>query len=472
MFNFRNDGDGSSINKDLLNAYNEHKKTHVVNLKLTLNYANAIDNLSTDNFEKIKTQLEEFQIDTREKVNIFVDSTFHRTIKGLEMHEMGAELCKALHVISTNSIKDMVLERVLYLFEQNSSTFKINLQLMRSNKNDAETDARIMGFTEFVIEFFKVGLFAVKYIHTHIQRMLDLNYICEYSVYLTCYMLLSCGTEIYNTNYQLGVLEKFVNQLKYYCQNTTTQIEVISNVKKIVELHQNKWQFTRIDVKEPNTVISREIPKIQTELSECINAKSTMDESSNYDIKSILSMILSDPQLTCKCVQEVAKLNDISSIELLLVDCEEELNKYFNILSLFTGKDEILDLIYKIQNEEDTQKRIELKTILDSRLEALNNAVIVVKFIGELYNSNLLDNRILSFMEYLLDYEHINENTVVCLCKFLAKVGNKLMIDEQGLEIYQKYSKKLVCILKNQSFNMPSHVKILIQEVIELKENL
>ncbi|CAO1407942.1 unnamed protein product [Diamesa serratosioi] len=448
-----NDGDDSAMNKDLLNAYNEHNQTPIDNLKSTFNFANAIDNLSIDNYEEVMDQLKDFQIDTKEKVAIFVDSIYQRKMKGPVMYEMGAELCKKLYVISTSSIKDAIVERVIYLFEINSTQFKIDLRLVHGNESDKETDKRISGFMTFVVEFFKVELLAVKYVHTHMQRLLDLNYISQSSVYLSSILLKSCGAQIYETNHQLGVLDKFVSQLKNFCQNTETEKEVKLNVEKIIEMHQNKWHIIKektdvkiiIKDKEPSE-ISREIIKIQTELSECLNAKPTTDESSNKFMKTVLSCILYDPSSIPKFVKEIADETDdklrMIMINLLMVVCKQELNKNLNIVSLCTGKDEFIDLIYKIQNEDDSQKRKELKMILDSRLDAPNNAVIIVKFIGELYNSDLLDNRTVIDLDYLLDMEYINENTIMCFCKLLATVGNKLMSNAEGLEIYQKYAKK------------------------------
>ena len=310
------------------------------NVKLSLNYANAIDNLSLENFEYIKGHLKGFQINTSEKVNIFVDSIFQRKLKGPEIDVKSAELCKELYSMSTISIKCMVREKVVNLFESHSLMVKNDLRLLRSNKNDTITYDRINGFTKFVVEFFKVDLLPVNYVHTHMQRLLDLNYICESSVYLASFLLLSCGTELYNTNYQLGVLERFVINLESFCQKTRTRKEVMMNFKKIIELQQNNWQIIKntttvknaMNDNQPSTSIPREIPNAHMETPKSLDAKSTKDESSNEVMKSIIGMILSDPLSTSKFVHEVAKTNDENCIDLLMIECNEELVKYFKIV--------------------------------------------------------------------------------------------------------------------------------------------
>lgn len=441
---------------------------------MSLNYANAIDNLSLENFEDIKIQLKDFQINTSEKVNIFVDSIFQRILNGSDIDAMGAELCNKLYLMSTCSIKSMVLEKVLDLVEQHS--VKDDLRVLRSNNDDATADGRISCFTKFVVEFFKVNLLAVNHVHTYMQRLLDLNYISEPSVYIASVLLLSCGTELFNTNHQLGVIKKFVQYLENFCQENITRREIGMNFKKIIELQQNDWQIIKnttivnneINDNQPSTIVPREIQNAEVEIPEYFDAQSSTDESSDEKMMSIIRAILSDPLSTFKYVQEVVKMNDKRCIDLLMVACKKELVKCFETVSLSTGKDELFELINNIQNEEDSQKLKELKIILDCRLDAQRNAILIVKFVGELYNFNLLDSSALVWMEFLLDYDNINENTTECLCKFLITVGPKLICNEQGLELYQTYSKKLFGISKNLVFNMPSHVKKLIDEVIKL----
>lgn len=441
---------------------------------MSLNYANAIDNLSLENFEDIKIQLKGFEINTSKKVNIFVDSIFQRILSGSDNNGMGAKMCNELYLMSTSSVKTMVLEKVLYLVEQHS--VKDDLRVLRSNNDDATAEGRINCFTTFIVEFFKVDLLAVNHVHTYMQRLLDLNYISESSVYIASNLLLSCGTELYNTNHQLGVLKKFVEYLENFCQANKTRTEIRMNFKKIIELQQNDWQINKktttvnneINDNQPCTIVPHGIQIAEVEIPEYFDAQSSTDESSDKNMKSIIKAVLSDPLSTSKYVQEVAKINDKRCYDLLMVACKEELVKCFETVSLYTGKDELLELINNIQNEEDPQKLKELKIILDCRLYAQRNAILIVKFIGKLYNFDLLNSSTLVWIEFLLDYDNINENTTECFCKFLITVGPKLICDEQGHELYQTYSKKLLGISKNQVFNMPSHVKKLIDEVVKL----
>lgn len=410
--------------------------------------------MSLENFEVIKNQLKDYKIDKSKKVNIFIDSMFQRILKNPEMSIMCAELCKDLFLMSTVSIKNKVREEVISLVNGDSSCVMNDLRLLRSKNNDAMTDARINGFTQLNAEFFKVDLLPANYVHTHMQRLLDLNHICESTVYQASVLLLSCGTKLYNSKFQLSVLQRFVINMENFCQKNKTETEVRMNLKKVLELQQNNWQIIK-------TTTVKDVIKVQPK-----------DSSSNEVIKSMISLILSDPSSISKCVQDLVKLNDKSHFDLLMIQCKEELEKYLKTVSLHTGKDEILALFYKIQNEEDLKKRKELKMILDCRLDAPKNALLIAKFIAELYNFHLFDNSILVYMEYLLDYEYLNETTTECLCKFLITVGRKLMSDKQRLEIYHKYVKKLGFILNNQAFDMPSHVQNVIEEVIELEVKL
>ncbi|CAO1414308.1 unnamed protein product [Diamesa tonsa] len=467
-----NDGEDSTRNKDLLNAYNEQNQTPVNNMKLSLNYANAIDHLSLENFEDIKGQLISLEINTSEKVNVFVDSILTRILKGSEIDVMGAKMCHELYLISTNSIQAMILKRVDYLLEIHSLLFKNNLRILRSGNNNATALDHVNCYTKFIEEFFKVDLLAVNYVHTHLQRLLDSNYISESSVFLASALLLSCGTELYNKKFQLNVLKKFVEYVEGFCQKNITHTELRMNLKKILELQQNNWQIIKktttvnnaINNNQQSTIIPREIINDQVELPQ-INEQSTADESSDEIIKALLS----DPSSTTKYVQKVTKMNDKGRIRLLIMKCGEEIENCLNTVSLYTGKDELLELISSIQYEKDSQKRKELKVILDCRLDAPKNAIIIVKFIGELYNFDLFDiDGTLVLISYFLDYDNINEYSIVCLCEFLLTIGSKFISNEQGLEMYQKYSKNLNGISKNQAFNMPLHVKNLIEDVVKL----
>lgn len=430
--------------------------------------------MSLENFEDIKGQLKGFQINESEKVNVFVESILMRILKGSDIDVMGAKLCNELYLMSTESIKTMILERVLYLVQQQADKFKNDLRILRTGNIDASAINRVNCYTKCIQEFFKVDLLAVHYVHTHLQRLLDSNYISESSVYLASALLLACGTELYNKNYQPNVIKKFVEYIGKFCQENRTETELRMNLKKIIELQQNNWQTikttTTVNIAMndnlQSTIDPCEIINDQVELLQ-LNEQSITDESFITD--DIIKAILSDPSSASKYVQEITQINDKSRIHLLIVEFAEELDKCFRTVSLYTGKDELLELIYNIQYEKDLQKRNELKVILDSRLDAPKNAIIIVKFIGELLNSNLFDiEGPLEMIECLLDYENINEYTAVCLCEFLLTVGPTLMGKEQGFEVYQKYSKKLVGISKNQAFNMPLHVKELIEDVVKL----
>lgn len=371
----------------MLNAYSENNQTPSNNVKQSLNYTNAIDKLSMENFEDIKGQLKDFQINTSKEVNIFVDSIFHRILMNPEIDVIGAELCKELYVKSTISIQSLICEKVVNLVEVHSNTVKNYLKFLRSHQNDLMTDTRICGFTKFIAEFFKVDLLPVAYVHMHLQRLLDLNYICEPLAYLASVLLLSCGAELYNSKLKRGVLKSFVGYLETFCQKTKTDTVVRRNFLKISKLQQNNWQV----VEKASTTISHGTIKAQTKVPRCSKVKSTKNKT-DYEIKiqSIMINLLSDPSSISKFVKDVANMNDHLFKNLLISECKKKLEKYEETMKLYKGQ-KLLELISKIQTEVDSHKRKELKGILDCLLDAPKDTARIVQFITEVVISGLRD---------------------------------------------------------------------------------
>ena len=107
---------------------------------------------------------------------------------------------------------------------------------------DLDIAKRIIGLVNFITEFFKVGFLSPKHVHSHIQKLLDTNLICDCSCHLTCIIMISCGDKLHCENYNLDVIQSLMVKLRQFCDNIKISSKTRFMVQKLNKL-QKHWKI-------------------------------------------------------------------------------------------------------------------------------------------------------------------------------------------------------------------------------------
>lgn len=119
----------------------------------------------------------------------------------------------------------------------------------------------------------------------------------------------------------------------------------------------------------------------------------------------------------------------------LITKCQHEFER-----NVANGIDSRLEpLRTQITECDDPDKKMELKTqLIDEEQKLRQRSVCTVRFIGELFNKNMLTTKIMVWcITSLLDSR--SEEKLECLCKLLTTIGEKIEIGDP-----EKTNKKIV----------------------------
>lgn len=140
---------------------------------------------------------------------------------------------------------------------------------------------------------------------------------------------------------------------------------------------------------------------------------------------------------------------------------------------------------YADATTEEARKELKLKFEAKER-RARRRSLGNIRFIGELYNLKMLTDRIMHEIINKLIHQ-IDEESLECLCWLFNTIGKVLeqatlgklnapASDEsnkakQGLKHFDAYFRDMELIIKSQHGSMPSRVRFMIQDVIDLRRN-
>ncbi|XP_063706993.1 eukaryotic translation initiation factor 4 gamma 1-like isoform X2 [Culicoides brevitarsis] len=148
---------------------------------------------------------------------------------------------------------------------------------------------------------------------------------------------------------------------------------------------------------------------------------------------------------------------------MLLNQCQAEFEKHKDETSGQTIKNE------EIEKETDEVKRKELKEQQEEEaFKIRRRAVGTVRFIGELYKIEMLNDKImLNCVSLLLD--NGDEDSLECLCKLLTTIGLRMEAKEKVLE--NTFKKLNEIGDKKSKVQVSSRIRFAVKDVIDLRKN-
>jgi len=128
------------------------------------------------------------------------------------------------------------------------------------------------------------------------------------------------------------------------------------------------------------------------------------------------------------------------------------------------------------EESEDQRKKMQLEYEERER-QARRRSVGNIRFIGELYNLEMLTDRIMHEIIRRLLLTQTDEESLECVCCLLKTIGkqldqrteSKIVAGDKSLRSLDHYFGKMEGIVKDK--NVPARVRFLIQEVIDLRNS-
>lgn len=197
--------------------------------------------------------------------------------------------------------------------------------------------------------------------------------------------------------------------------------------------------------------------------NELVQCKITTQDRLRGCIKLVFEKAVSEPnysviyaqickELSSMTVQEPPKAPQASGTQekkvtfktLLLNQCQSEFEKHKDDQTGHENKTKEID------EEQNDEKRKLMKEELDEqKTRYRRRAVGTVRFIGELYKINMLNDKIMhQCIQLLLSNE--DEDSLECLCKLLTTIGKNIEAAQKTLDVYFEKLEAIANQKKNQ----------------------
>lgn len=154
-----------------------------------------------------------------------------------------------------------------------------------------------------------------------------------------------------------------------------------------------------------------------------------------------------------------------------------------NVINIKNKEEKLKPIKEKIKSSKDSIEKSELEALLEEEIRKIRRRSSGnVRFIGELFNVNILSGKIINTCIEDLLKQYNNEDMLECLCKLLTTVGEKF---EKTLKpkteskpeskvyfsLQSVIARMKTLTTRNKNSKISSRVRFMLQDVIDLRAN-